>query len=1605
MSSVSSSNLPKVGQVLSPAAKSSQTLMMAWTARWAMLDVLRCLRQHIGGYSQRPYLIQTSFIEKLARQVLKMLGRLTKCAASSDSECQEELLKVYMAIYHDFCCLTLLTVKWTTVSTNFERTLGVTDLSMMSSPLILLRYSANPIWRLGIRRQSLRSSASIICRFIADHLRRVHALFNPIELADTAECLDDYNSLMACSKFLSAVSDILRQSSSNRDNLDEGFLNLDEASSLKLADWCLTAGAIRAPALARMFLLPFIEQIASNSKNQKNCGRILKRLCSDSLIPRAYEDSDRMSLARCIVKWLIRMSCSHFTKCDTTESEFSRPQRCEIELRQFCIMQLCAIDHGSLEAFNCLVSLLDDSDVSIRDSTSAALATQCLNHEPFLVSHCKEDGKTQSKRVRHHSDGACTVEEEVIFSSEGRVVLLDSRRNPYKLLIQYLGQFRQSERHCIGNNREAKAVGQWAFHITLHIFVTCPFLAGREAILGKSTLLPQILDPKFKFITKLVAELLNIYQELQTKRTNLAKSFDSNSKSKLDGLLRITLCISKILAGVLSGSISDLSNEIPRAHPRVLRIAAPLLSTLRNDPSMSVRLEVLSVCAKLVGLDHFAANSNHVEMRKVTDLEGLTLVYNVVRQGSVSGYSDSHSNARVGDLEPRVVKLLGLILDFGRKWHLDAVYPQVLKFAHPETYSDSSQSWPNRVARAREREVGAFTTELQSLERNPFRQRITSIGGVRRAQMLKRLEKEEADVMQAFEGKRSSSILTVRPNMHQIKRSHTKSHFDDELDPVITIPAEILHEESIKVNDLMAKHSNDAEIFRDSALHFEATLESATSSTARVGRQKSGDFILNLDSNVPGDDASISFDILVREQQHQVELIERLSAKMVERSQRTSAFSRSLNEETRRTQQLNYSKIRPRGLSVDAQVRYRQYSMDPMENNFRQVDSPALTNGLPDGIQSTDSIEAAPLHGGQTDSHGGSDPADYVWTPIVFDMDQGATMSGIQTKRATESKLPSLLAEEIPRHPALVNLTPPEEGCNSLVARREVEDVRRIKSVVNAETSITPTRFAVPQTGVALPERVRSGQLESPKLSRPDGMSETSTSIHCFGLRNADDLAATATQESPAPVDRSTAAGSKANCRSTMDLSTSAASPPPTAERQIEGFQPPLSSASKLQIPVLESGVSYPENQSHHFHREGTMSLDELDCKTTPKMDLDAFLAGIQMATVPAVHSRDPRFNLNMKETTDSSKTVTSHVDSQSAFVTPIKPIPGAAYTKYTGASAFNCSTSSDSLSEIAKTPGSPHSFVWTEEATSYRDATRTELHPESLLDEAPLMVGTSNKRRHSPVEVDKGQEAQQSEGLKSLEDHNQRAPVGEAERFETEDVSFGNGPSQVLSQLQLGGPSSTSINTSSVSASYMPSLIRPRVRSALELVLRHLVFFSAPNSRLQKFQTPNNSPSRLSKNLTTYQQHSGVSDEGGSIDYFDLYGSIGLAYGKLAFEVRAGSVSREDFSPTNEREYDERVKSRLSRRPGSSVYLKETSAEGLEALHPMLRNVFKLDMSLLTDFCQELDFSEEVNRGFSNKKLPLKDRLNLWYCLKVSQLCIAIFNPCRECWSVLSGK
>ncbi|KAI8831659.1 hypothetical protein BJ741DRAFT_616548 [Chytriomyces cf. hyalinus JEL632] len=259
--------------------------------------------------------------------------------------------------------------------------------------------------------------------------------------------------------------------------------------------------------------------------------------------------------------------------------------------------------------------------------------------------------------------------------------------------------------------------------------------------------------------------------------------------------------------------------------------------------------------------------------------------------------------------------------------------------------------------------------------------------------------------------------------------------------------------------------------------------------------------------------------------------------------------------------------------------------------------------------------------------------------------------------------------------------------------------------------------------------------------------------------------------------------------------------------------------------------------------------------------------------------------------------------------------------TPFTGMSIFaDSSQMSNEPSGIPVTPGSPISFSWSAEGQ-----------------ESQLLGRLEN----ASYELDDNDERQISRELAQKQESSEPRPLTH---------------SSTLSFFKSNHSLGNLVSTQST------SMVRPRLRSALELVLRHLVF-SQPG---QKFGS-------------SYWREN-------SIDYYELY-SGGLVYGSLqhlaSFPIAGASG---DQRSSRRQELDDEV-------PVS------------EPLHGLLKSVFQLDISLMVDLCGPMTMSRNAAEAISERDNSVQLRKWLSGLTEVHRHLLPVSRAIRQVESELSEQ
>ncbi|KAJ3413467.1 hypothetical protein HDV05_008036 [Chytridiales sp. JEL 0842] len=382
-----------------------------------------------------------------------------------------------------------------------------------------------------------------------------------------------------------------------------------------------------------------------------------------------------------------------------------------------------------------------------------------------------------------------------------------------------------------------------------------------------------------------------------------------------------------------------------------------------------------------------------------------------------------------------------------------------------------------------------------------------------------------------------------------------------------------------------------------------------------------------------------------------------------------------------------------------------------------------------------------------------------------------------------------------------------------------------------------------------------------------------------------------------------------------------------------------VSLATKEAVPLspIEQTVLDPAEQSNRRTGfDGAMSLDELhnEALAENKLDLDAFLSGSKSNPLNFTHDHIHLDISPAKEATQENKgtfffaniqnTPTSNDnrkhsirDVGSAFDRQWKSSPSVKFTPetpqqqsnrpiqamYTGASALANTTIDGQESGKPGTSGSPQSFAWT--------ASELGSPPNKIMEHTPNPKGGIASKTTTPS-------------------------VGSA-------------------FLSATTPSYQTQNSA-----HMSSMVKPKIRSALEFVLRHLVFSHNQNSVLTE------------------------------INYWKLYGT-GMNFGSmtnLSGLPALGTVEMRKMNSDLEEEFEVPLN---------------------EPLHPMLRSAFRLDMNLMVEYFSSLTMGKMASLACKSRHVTAHEKLKGWlsglaevhqYLLPASR---ALFHLDRQLSSPLS--
>ncbi|KAJ3130817.1 hypothetical protein HK100_007389, partial [Physocladia obscura] len=390
--------------------------------------------------------------------------------------------------------------------------------------------------------------------------------------------------------------------------------------------------------------------------------------------------------------------------------------------------------------------------------------------------------------------------------------------------------------------------------------------------------------------------------------------------------------------------------------------------------------------------------------------------------------------------------------------------------------------------------------------------------------------------------------------------------------------------------------------------------------------------------------------------------------------------------------------------------------------------------------------------------------------------------------------------------------------------------------------------------------------------------------------------------------------------RSTSELSADSGSSKKNQwlSRRIDYAKSPIQTPCKSPLKTVHAENVYNDNYSLSFSSEknpkihqdsvmleledGSMNFNDLEQrhnKHANSVDLDAFLAGnglyLTANATPEIQNSEIQNESNHQTISnlfanlshrDEGLLETFSFNQQIDHGKPFSQTPSKIEQRdedsanYTGKSVFQgkqCSISElNEPSGIPATPGSPQSFSWTETSMlQHNSALNNEEYEFDKSDEKQLFMQLSEK-------------------------HNAEKKIVQQH-------------SSILSFFKNMHSTSNLVGNTSI-------MVRPRLRAALELVLRHLIF-STQNQRASL-------------------NHSNL------INYYDLY-SNGLVYGSLQ-NLAAFPVAHIPGSSKSELIND------------------DDEAPIGEGLHPLLKGVFQLDMSLMVELCGSMVMGKAASQSVS---------------------------------------
>jgi hypothetical protein len=324
----------------------------------------------------------------------------------------------------------------------------------------------------------------------------------------------------------------------------------------------------------------------------------------------------------------------------------------------------------------CLLSLFDDPSESVRSSAAKAIAIRSFNRL-FINSDDRDD-----IIVHHREDCSCIAKdlrlEHEDLADENLVYAVS--HNPFELLTKSLDEalYTISENtHWQGSIRERDSFGLWAGYIFHHLSDSCPVFNKSQRNAPSEIQISWISEFASKLATRLDA-----VQAQSAPKEDTEHDFPWTIRQTIMLIVGYILESSNECSFRTGRTFSDL-HSAPYCDLGILRIIAPLLEMLRRDPGWDIRVLCLETVARLIGYSGDPQQTRATDQPILSNdnsesCRALSILYRLVRGQSIIGKSDgSDLNPTLKDavdMHPRLRQLKTAIITFGQRWHIAALY-------------------------------------------------------------------------------------------------------------------------------------------------------------------------------------------------------------------------------------------------------------------------------------------------------------------------------------------------------------------------------------------------------------------------------------------------------------------------------------------------------------------------------------------------------------------------------------------------------------------------------------------------------------------------------------------------------------------------------------------------------------------------------------------------------------------------------------------------------------------------------------------------------------------------------------------------------------------